>query len=49
MIGFVSPSQFGHSNPLGYAVFILTGVLAICILPPLLLDRPQAGVEGRRR
>ena len=36
MIGFVSPSQFGHSNLLGYAVLILTGVLAIGIFPPLL-------------
>lgn len=38
-IGFIPPSQFGHSNPLGYAVLILAGVLAIGILPPLLMDR----------
>jgi glutamate:GABA antiporter len=39
VIGFVSPSQFGHSNPLVYAVLILGGILAIGILPPLLLGR----------
>jgi hypothetical protein len=39
VIGFVAPSQFGHSNPLVYAVLILAGILAIGILPPLLLDR----------
>ncbi len=37
--GFISPSQFGHSNPLGYALLILAGLLAIGILPPLLMDR----------
>jgi len=31
--------QFGHSNPLVYAVLILAGVLAIGIVPPLLMDR----------
>jgi amino acid transporter len=39
VIGFIPPSQFGHSNPLVYAVLILAGLLAIGILPPLLLDR----------
>jgi amino acid transporter len=39
IIGFIPPSQFGHSNPLVYAVLILAGLLAIGILPPLLLDR----------
>ena len=39
VIGFVPPSQFGHSNPLVYAVLILAGILAVGILPPLLLDR----------
>jgi glutamate:GABA antiporter len=39
VIGFVPPSQFGHSNPLRYAVLVLAGVLAIGIVPPLLLDR----------
>jgi glutamate:GABA antiporter len=38
-IGFILPSQFGHSNPLGYALLILAGLLAIGILPPLLMDR----------
>jgi glutamate:GABA antiporter len=39
VIGFIPPSQFGHSNTLTYGVLILTGILAIGILPPLLLDR----------
>jgi len=39
VIGFIPPSQFGHSNPLEYAVEILAGILLIGILPPLLLDR----------
>jgi amino acid transporter len=39
VIGFMPPSQFGHANPLGYAVLILAGILVIGILPPLLLDR----------
>jgi glutamate:GABA antiporter len=39
VIGFVPPSQFGHSNPLRYILLILAGVLAIGVAPPLLLDR----------
>jgi hypothetical protein len=39
VVGFVPPSQFGHTNPLVYAALILAGILAIGILPPLLLDR----------
>ena len=38
-IGFIPPSQFGHSDPLTYALLILAGVLAIGIVPPLLMDR----------
>jgi glutamate:GABA antiporter len=38
-IGFLAPSQFGHSNRVVYAVLILAGILAIGIVPPLLLDR----------
>jgi amino acid transporter len=38
-IGFIAPSQFGHSNPLTYAALILAGILAIGVAPPLLLDR----------
>jgi glutamate:GABA antiporter len=38
-IGFIPPSQFGHSNPVTYALLILAGVLAIGIVPPLLMDR----------
>jgi len=39
VIGFVPPSQFGHSNPLVYTVLILAGILAVGIVPPLLMDR----------
>jgi glutamate:GABA antiporter len=39
VVGFIPPSQFGHSNRLVYAVLILAGILAIGIVPPLLLDR----------
>jgi glutamate:GABA antiporter len=39
VIGFIVPAQFGHLNPLTYAVLILAGILAVGILPPLLLDR----------
>ena len=39
VIGFIPPSQFGHSNPVTYAALILAGVLAIGIVPPLLMDR----------
>jgi len=49
VIGFVPPSQFGHSNPLVYGVLILAGILAIGILPPLLMDRyrkPEWKVTG---
>ena len=39
VIGFIPPSQFGHLNPLTYAVLILAGIVAVGILPPLLMDR----------
>jgi len=39
VIGFIPPSQFGHLNPLTYALLILAGILAIGIVPPLLMDR----------
>jgi glutamate:GABA antiporter len=39
VIGFIPPAQFGHSNPLIYAVLILAGILAVGILPPFLMDR----------
>jgi glutamate:GABA antiporter len=39
IIGFISPAQFGRSNPLGYAGLILAGILAIGIAPPLLMHR----------
>ena len=49
LIGFIPPSQFGHSNPLTHAVLILAGILAIGILPPLLMDRlrkPEWKIDG---
>ena len=39
VIGFIPPSQFGHSNLLGYVGLVLAGILAIGIVPPLLMDR----------
>jgi glutamate:GABA antiporter len=39
VIGFIPPAQFGHSNPLTYAVLILVGIFVVGILPPLLMDR----------
>ncbi len=49
LLGFIAPSQFGHSNPLLYALFILGGILVIGIVPPLLMDRlrkPEWKVAG---
>ena len=39
IIGFVPPSQFGHTNLVVYAFLILAGIVAIGIVPPLLMDR----------
>ena len=39
LIGFVPPSQFGHSSPVTYAALMLSGILIIGVLPPLLLHR----------
>jgi glutamate:GABA antiporter len=39
VIGFVPPSQFGHSDAVVYAVLILAGILTIGVLPPLVMDR----------
>ena len=39
LIGFVPPSQFGHSSPLLYGSLILAGVLSLGVIPPLLLYR----------
>ena len=50
VIGFIPPSQFGHSDPLTYALLILAGpVWAIGIVPPLLMDRLRRLPAGRRR
>ena len=37
LIGFVAPSQRGHTSPLVYAVLIAAGILALGGLPPLLM------------
>ena len=37
LIGFVPPSQFGHSNPITYGLLVLAGVLVLGVLPPALL------------
>jgi amino acid transporter len=39
VIGFVAPSQFGHSSPVLYALLMLAGILVIGVLPPLALER----------
>ncbi len=39
LIGFVAPSQLAHTSPVTYALIIVTGILAIGIVPPLLLLR----------
>jgi amino acid transporter len=39
LIGFVSPSQLGHTSPLVYAALIAAGILGLGVLPPLLLHR----------
>jgi glutamate:GABA antiporter len=39
VIGFVQPSQLGHSSPALYAALILAGILTIGVAPPLLLER----------
>jgi glutamate:GABA antiporter len=39
VIGFLPPSQFGHLNPLLYALLLFAGVLAVGLLPPLLMNR----------
>jgi glutamate:GABA antiporter len=36
-IGFVAPSQLGHTSPVAYALLILGGLLVIGVIPPLLL------------
>ena len=39
LLGFIPPSQYGHANPVLYALLILAGILALGVLPPVLLDR----------
>ena len=39
LIGFVPPSQFGHTSPVLYGLFILLGIVLIGVAPPLLLYR----------
>jgi amino acid transporter len=38
LIGFVPPSQFGNSSPLLYGLLIPTGILALGVIPPLMLE-----------
>jgi hypothetical protein len=48
-MGFIAPSQFGHSNRLLYALLVLGGILLIGIVPPLLMHRlrkPEWKVAG---
>ena len=52
VLGFIAPSQFGHSNRLLYALFVLGGILVIGIVPPVLMDRlgsRSGGSPERRR
>jgi amino acid transporter len=37
LIGFVPPSQFGHTSPVVYGLLILLGIVLIGVLPPALL------------
>jgi glutamate:GABA antiporter len=37
LIGFVPPSQFGHSSPLLYGLLMFAGILLIGVVPPLVL------------
>ncbi|HXW34658.1 MAG TPA: APC family permease [Acidimicrobiales bacterium] len=49
VIGFIPPSQFGHSNWLVYGLLVFGGILVIGIVPPLLMDRlrkPEWKVAG---
>ena len=49
VLGFIAPSQFGHSDPLLYALLVLAGILVIGIVPPLLMDRlrkPEWKIAG---
>ena len=39
IIGFIAPSQFGHTNRVLYALLVLGGIFVIGIVPPLLMDR----------
>ena len=39
LIGFVAPSQLGHTSPVLYAMLIAAGILTLGVLPPLLLHR----------
>ncbi|HTR94535.1 MAG TPA: APC family permease [Trebonia sp.] len=39
LIGFVPPSQLGHTNAALYALLILAGILVLGVLPPFLLYR----------
>jgi amino acid transporter len=38
LIGFVPPSQFGHTSPLLYGLLVLAGILVIGVIPPVVLE-----------
>ena len=49
LIGFVPPSQFGHSSPVLFGLLNLAGILLIGVVPPLLLyklRKPEWKTEG---
>ena len=49
LIGFVPPSQFGHSSPILFGLLNLAGILLIGVVPPLLLyklRKPDWKTEG---
>jgi amino acid transporter len=46
-IGFIAPSQLGHTSPVAYALLIFAGLLVIGVLPPLLLYWRREYRRGR--
>ena len=51
VVGFIAPSQFGHSDRLLYALLIGGGIVVVGLVPPLLMDRlrkPEWKVAGQR-
>ena len=49
-MGFIEPSQFGHSNRTEYALLVLGGILLIGVVPPFFMHRlrkPEWKIAGR--